>query len=67
MNRFFDHQGQLALSALMLMIAVGLFMSGCELANAGTTPEKAKYFGDEFAPAHMALKDKPIEDQPPTF
>ena len=77
MNTYFEKQdGLFALFAVsLLLIGFATMLAACDPATAGglTTirgdarPASPKYFGEEFADAHRALRNKPAEEMPPTF
>ena len=75
MNKLFRNP-HLGLFAATLAIVVAALTTGCDVAQAKSLAagpgaprgqQKPKYFGDEFAQAQQALKDKPAAEMPQAF
>ena len=78
MKTYFEKQdGLFALFAVsLLLIGFATMLAACDPATAGgltavradhARPASPKYFGDEFADAQRALRNKSVEEMPPTF
>ena len=70
MDKLSDN-AHLALAAVTLAVVFTALATGCDSAQAkslaSAQPQKPRYFGDEYAQAQRALKDKPAAEMPQAF
>ena len=70
MDKLSDN-AHLTLAAVTLAVVFTAITAGCDSAQAkslaSAPSQKPRYFGDEYAHAQQALKDKPAAEMPQAF